>query len=78
MEGSDPDLEHNQCRAKLLLRQILNCCNDAPRKDQREELAQLRQLPRRWLGELRSVIAHSTLHAGKVDAKLTSRQGRLN
>jgi hypothetical protein len=42
-------------------RQILNWCNDPSRKDQAEELDQLKQLPRQWLTALRGLIEDKSI-----------------
>jgi hypothetical protein len=61
LAGSIPRINNNDlvraCASLTRLRQIANWCNDAPRKDQQEKLDRLRQLPRRWLSELRAGIA---------------------
>jgi hypothetical protein len=38
------------------VRQVANWCNSAPKADQQEELAELKQLPRLWLAALRKLI----------------------
>jgi hypothetical protein len=59
--GSIPGINNRDlvyaCAPVLKRRQILNWCNDAPRKDQAEELDQLRELPCRWLAALRELTA---------------------
>jgi hypothetical protein len=44
------------CTPVVRRRQVLNWCNNPPRKEEQEELDQLKELPRRWLAALGELL----------------------
>jgi hypothetical protein len=58
--GADNRTLVQACAPVTRIRQIANWCNNQPLKDQEQELAQLMDLPRRWLAALRGLVQEET------------------